>query len=158
MCYPSCQCPLHTPHLYHAWWRQEAGRWYFYVNNGWLGPGRLATLQWAIICQAETKLQTDDLMDLLAPPRHTDGEWAPSHLVFSQAEDQGEGQGEGQGEDASNCFFHIIVSQFPAPGRRRLSWSWRREWEPLTSCKNNSVGRQKYLKMWQQLLTTMEKF
>ena len=70
---PRPQCPLHTPHLYHGWWRQEAGRWYFYVNNGWLGLGRLATLQWAIICQAETKLQTDDLMDLLAPPRHTDG-------------------------------------------------------------------------------------
>ena len=46
VCYPSCHLPhpvstLHsyTPHLYHAWWRQEAGRWYFYVNNGWLGPG-----------------------------------------------------------------------------------------------------------------------
>ena len=167
---PRPQCPLHTPHLYHGWWRQEAGRWYFYVNNGWLGLGRLATLQWAIICQAETKLQTDDLMDLLAPPRHTDGpspEWAPSHHAGARPrrgprrwtrKGQREGQGEGQGEDASNCFFHIIVSQFPAPGRRRLSWSWRREWEPLTSCKNNSVGRQKYLKMWQQLLTTMEKF
>ena len=102
VCYPSCHlpapsvhCPLHTPHLYHGWWRQEAGRWYFYVNNGWLGLGRLATLQWAIICQAETKLQTDDLMDLLAPPRHTDG---PRRVVSGHHRTMlVPGQGESQG-------------------------------------------------------------
>ena len=44
---------------------------------------------------AETKLQTDDLMDLLAPPRHTDG---PRRVVSGHHRTMlVPGQGESQG-------------------------------------------------------------
>ena len=127
------QCPLYTPHLYHAWWRQEAGQWYFYVNNGWLGPGWAG---WAGDTSEKDHLSSGDKAAnwwlngfISAAQTHWWGEArhyttlvgtiAPL-LVPGQGEGQGKGQGEGQGEDASYCLY-IIVSQFPAPGRRRLS-------------------------------------